>query len=161
MSDTDATATAPTPDAPAIDLDTPTPPQKSTSELVAELEALRAEVARLRAEVARLRAGEEPVAPHDPLSTGGHLLWVLGHATAEMRNSLATLLIRSVQAASRCSEEDHTTRIQIFQHRADAYGSTLEHARAETERLDRTSGPEGRAVAMSLRYALLPAEAAK
>jgi hypothetical protein len=154
MSDTDATATAPTPDAPAIDLDTPTPPQKSTSELVAELEALRAEVA-------RLRAGEEPVAPHDPLSTGGHLLWVLGHATAEMRNSLATLLIRSVQAASRCSEEDHTTRIQIFQHRADAYGSTLEHARAETERLDRTSGPEGRAVAMSLRYALLPAEAAK
>jgi hypothetical protein len=158
MSDTAEPATVAEPAAAAIDLDAApadpdpdTQPRKSRSELVAEIEALRAEVA-------RLRAGEEPVAPHDPLTTGGHLLWVLGHSTAEMRQQLATLLVRSVAAAGRCAEQDHDTRLEFAQRRADTLGATVQHVRAEVERLDRTSGPEGRAVAMAVTYALLPAE---
>lgn len=128
-----------------------TTPRKSRSELVAEVKALRAEVA-------RLRSGEEPVAPHHAMTTGGHLLWVLGHVTAEMRNNLASILIRSMSAANRCAEEDHATRLGIHRQRLEVYRQAVEHARAEAKRLDQTSGPEGRAVAMAITYALLPAE---
>jgi hypothetical protein len=145
MSDTapDTTIAAEEPDG------TPVPTPRSR-------ESLEAEVVALRGEVARLRAGEEPVGPHDPLTTGGHLLWVLGHVTAEMRQHLAGLLIRSMRAASECAELDHATTIAVLQRRADGYSSVVAHARTEAERLQRTEGPEGRAAAMALTYALLP-----
>ncbi|MEU9925079.1 hypothetical protein AB0H51_27990 [Streptomyces griseoluteus] len=145
MSDTAPDTTAP-PEEPD---GTPVPAPRSR-------ESLEAEVVALRGEVARLRAGEEPVGPHDPLTTGGHLLWVLGHVTAEMRQHLAGLLIRSMRAASECAELNHATTIAVYRERSDAYGKVVAHARAEAERLQRTEGPEGRAAAMALAYALLP-----
>jgi hypothetical protein len=117
---------------------------------------LAAEVEALRAEVARLRAGEEPVAPHDPLTTGGHLLWVLGHANADMRQRLADICVRSLKAAGVCAEANHETTIAVLRHRLSGHANAAQLARTEAERLDRTSGPEGRAVAMALTYALLP-----
>ncbi|MEU5181212.1 hypothetical protein AB0G49_14280 [Streptomyces longwoodensis] len=117
---------------------------------------LRAEVERLRGEVSRLRAGEEPVGPHEPITTGGHLLWVLGHVSAEMRQRLAGLLVRSTQTASVCAEADHERTISMLRQRTDAYAKTIEHSRTEADRLQRTGGPDARAVAMALTYALLP-----
>ncbi|MER7937855.1 MULTISPECIES: hypothetical protein [unclassified Streptomyces] len=113
------------------------------------------EVRALRSEVARLRAGEEPVAPNDPISTGGHLLWVLGHSGADMRQRLAGLLVRSLAASSACLEGDHVTRITLLERGTATRQRTLDLVTEETARLDRTSGPEGRAVAMAVRYALL------
>jgi hypothetical protein len=63
-----------------------------------------------------------------------------------------------VAAAGRCAEQDHDTRLRVAEHRADTLSATVQHVRAEVGRLDRTSGPEGRAVAMAVTYALLPAE---
>lgn len=127
-----------------------TEPRKTRRELAAEVELLRAEVA-------RLRAGEEPVDPHDPLTTGGHLLWILGHATADMRMQLASVLVRSMAAAQMCAELDHANTVAFLRHRLEAVSASYAHAKEEAARLDRTSGPEGRAVAMALTYALLPA----
>lgn len=130
----------------------PAPPahrNKTRKQLAAEVDALRTEVA-------RLRGGEEPVAPHDPLTTGGHLLWVLGHATTEMRQRLADICVRSLKAAGACAEGDHETTIAVLRNRLAVHTNASQVARAEAERLDRTSGPEGRAVAMALTYALLP-----
>jgi hypothetical protein len=124
-------------------------PRRTRRELTAELDLLRAEVA-------RLRAGEEPCGPHDPMTTGGHLLWVLGHATADMRMQLAGLLVRSMAAASMCAELDHANTVAYLRNRLEALSTSYGHAQAEAARLDRTSGPEGRAVAMALTYALLP-----
>jgi hypothetical protein len=125
-------------------------PRKTRKELAAEVELLRAEVA-------RLRAGETPVDPHDPLTTGGHLLWVLGHATADMRVQLANHLVTSMTAAHLCFELDHDNTVAFLRHRMETLDASHAHAREEAARLDRTSGPEGRAVAMALTYALLRA----
>jgi hypothetical protein len=147
----------PTPPAGALPVETDTEdtaaaagPRKTRKELTAEVEALRAEVA-------RLRAGEEPVDPHDPMTTGGHLLWVLGHATPEMREQLASLLVRSMTAAQMCAELNHANTVTFLRDRLELTSRAVKHAKEEAARLDRTSGPEGRAVAMALTYALLPA----
>lgn len=120
---------------------------------------LEAEVERLRAEVARLRAGEEPVPPHATLETGGHLLWVLGHSPSEVRERLAAGVVHTLNTTHRCYMEDHTFRIAQYEHQNNTYRSALEHAREEAARLERRSGPEGRAVALAMTYALLPGAA--
>lgn len=126
-------------------------PGKSRTELVAEVETLRAEVA-------RLRAGEEPIAPYEPMTTGGHLLWVLGHAPAPMRARLADRLVHAMRTASECGELNHTGAAAHHRRLIDSYRTTVDHVREEVARCERTSGPEGRAVALAISYALMPLE---
>ncbi|MGW0562870.1 hypothetical protein ACWDZ4_20180 [Streptomyces sp. NPDC003016] len=128
----------------------------STSNPQPDAAALEREVRALRAEVARLRAGEEPVSPHAALETGGHLLWVLGHTAAEIRQKLAAGVVHMMGTADRCHMEQHVFRISEYKHQAETYRRAMEHAREEAARLERVSGAEGRAVALSMAYALLP-----
>jgi hypothetical protein len=126
-------------------------PGKSRTELVAEVETLRAEVA-------RLRDGEEPTAPYEPMTTSGHLLWVLGHAPAEMRTRLAERLVHAMRTASECGEHNHTGEAAHHRRIIDAYRTVFNRIREEVARLERTSGPEGRAVALAISFALMPLE---
>lgn len=117
-------------------------------------EALLAENARLRNEVARLRAGEEPAEPHQPVTTGGHLLWMLNHSAAEVRLSLATGLMAGARHSGVCFEGAHESRLRAGEEQQARMAAALRTAIEEARRLSEVSDGCGRGVALTLGFVL-------
>ncbi|MFD7764138.1 hypothetical protein [Streptomyces microflavus] len=121
--------------------------RRTHDELTGELELLRGEIE-------RLRAGEEPAEVGQPLTTGGHLLWVLGESTAEMRTRIAAELLGARGEAHACSEGAHTQSIRRLRQRNQQLEERLHHARQEAHRMAEVSTGAGRGVALSLSWVL-------
>ncbi|WP_404949071.1 hypothetical protein HFP70_35400 [Streptomyces sp. ARC14] len=115
---------------------------------------LTEELERLRAEIARLRAGEEPLEVGQRMTTGGHLLWLLGESPAEMRVRLAADLFAARQAADSCFASDHGRALRRFRLRTEQLEGRLQHARREAQRMAEVSNGAGRGVALSLSWLL-------
>lgn len=115
---------------------------------------LTEELERLRGEIERLRAGEEPAEVGQPLTTGGHLLWVLSESTAEMRIRMATDLLSSSRCAHACFEGDHTRSVRRLRQRNERLEGRLQHAQREARRMADVSTGAGRGVALSLSWVL-------
>ncbi|AWI32631.1 hypothetical protein [Streptomyces tirandamycinicus] len=116
--------------------------------------ALADEVKQLRAEVARLRAGEEPIEPYEEMTSGGHLLWALGHAPAEIRLSVANGLVHSMNTAHRCGMENHQATIALNRRRIERLEAMRDRLHHEAKRQSQKGGPEARAVGLALSFVL-------
>ncbi|MGC4950975.1 hypothetical protein ACLQ2N_32885 [Streptomyces sp. DT224] len=115
---------------------------------------LEAENARLRDEVARLREGEEPADLHEPVTAGGHLLWMLNHSTAAVRLDLANGLMQAMRHSNACLESHHEGRLQRDAARLTRAESILHHAVQEARRLAVVSDGTGRGVALTMEFVL-------
>ncbi|MFD3815187.1 hypothetical protein ACFWRZ_08975 [Streptomyces rubiginosohelvolus] len=117
-------------------------------------EELTEEMNRLRAEIVRLRAGEEPLEVGQRMTTGGHLLWLLGESPAEMRARLAADLLAARQAADSCFASDHVRALRRSRRRTEQLERRLQHAQREAQRMAEVSNGAGRGVALSLSWLL-------
>lgn len=117
-------------------------------------EALLAENTRLRDEVTRLRAGEEPADLCQPITTGGHLLWMLNNSAPDVRVSIASGLLRSMEQANMCCEAGHETKLLHQEQHVTRLEATLQRARDEVRRLTEISDGAGRGVALTIGFAM-------
>ncbi|MET9528188.1 hypothetical protein [Streptomyces coeruleorubidus] len=113
-------------------------------------EELLAENARLRDEVRRLRAGEEPAELHEPITTGGHLLWALNYSSPEVRLRMARGLVGAMRDAQACFEQDHENRLRFVGQRAARFETVVRNATEEAHRLSEVSDGAGRGVALTI-----------
>ncbi|MFF0754477.1 hypothetical protein [Streptomyces sp. NPDC004267] len=120
---------------------------------------LEAENALLRSEVARLRAGEEPCDLFQVMSTGAHLLWILGNSSADVRQQIAGAAVRAMETADRCVTLDHDNNVRFHRMRNARLEHVVEDTRAEARRLAAVSDGTGRGVAMALMLRLSQAAA--
>ncbi|MFD9248311.1 hypothetical protein [Streptomyces bottropensis] len=117
-------------------------------------EALLAENERLRAEVARLRAGEEPAELHQPVTTGGHLLWALNSSSPEVRLMMANGLVGAMRHSHECFEAGHKSRLRYDGERLTRLEGALRAASDEARRLSEVSDGAGRSVALTIGFVL-------
>jgi hypothetical protein len=115
---------------------------------------LLAENARLRDEVARLRAGEEPAELHQPVTTGGHLLWALNHSSPDVRLSMAAGLVGAMRHSHVCFEAGHDGQLRHYRQRVDLLEDVLRSASEEARRLSEVSDGAGRGVALTMGFVL-------
>jgi hypothetical protein len=133
---------------------TRTPPLLLHIEPGPDRQQLLAENVRLRAEVARLRAGEEPAELHQPVTTGGHLLWALNCSSPEVRLSMATGLVSTMRHSNVCFEANHEGHLQHYKQRVTRLEDALRSASDEARRLSEVSDGAGRSVALTIGFVL-------